>query len=156
MAIFKSIDDMIYKTKGLVHQALSSDEIIDLIKETMSEAVEEVVYATYESTAFTPYERRENEGGLSDVRNYKHEITITPDMFKIRVYNNTPSMGKEKDLSTLIINGIGYDWENSDIYKMQPYPRDFIKVALRELIESGKLKRLIKQKLESKGLRLVD
>lgn len=157
MATFKTISELVSTTRSTYYQVVNDEDVIDIIKEALSEAVKEIVYKGYISNANEPYIRREDEGGLSDVRNYNH-ITkyLGKNSFVVKVSNDTESVGKGGDLTNIIINGQGYDWKHSEIYNLQPFPRDFIAYAKEELNRSGRLKEIIKQKLKSKGIKVVD
>lgn len=65
---FKNLDDLELYLQKNVLQILSRDASIErILAETMSQSVVDVVYAAYEPTQ---YDRRMDESGLSDVRNY--------------------------------------------------------------------------------------
>lgn len=158
MATFKTISELVSTTRSTYYQVVNDEDVIDIIKEALSEAVKEIVYKGYISKANEPYIRREDEGGLSDTRNYNHMTKyLGKNSFVVKVSNDTEVVGTSGDLlSNIIINGKGYYWRNSEIYRLQPYPRDFIAYAKEELNRSGRLKEIIKQKLKSKGIKVVD
>lgn len=152
----KSIKDLLRLNESTVKRVVSSNVIIDVIYEALAEAVRKVVYDTYESNAINPYDRREDEGGLSDKANYNYKVEVSRNMFVVKVSNDTPANGNASDLASLIINGVGYDWQFSEMYNWQPYPRDFIKYARKRLINDGILKRVLKSELKKYGINLVD
>jgi len=104
--------------------------VAPIIVETMREHVETDVYNTYTPTQ---YERRMNDGGLIDHRNHKVDMNYTT--HTVTVSNETKGIDGEI-LVDKIVYGDDYDWEYSEIYKMQPYPRDFIGGAKDDLLRS--------------------
>lgn len=67
---FKKLENYILSK---ISQAVESVAVEDVFSDAMQESVEEVVYDAYEPRG--RYERRENNGGLSDVRNMSFTST---------------------------------------------------------------------------------
>lgn len=106
----------------------------ELAMESMEMAVHKDVYAKYtpsgKGTAYTNgvggYRRRKGKGGLSDPSNFDIQIYQQPNGNIVGyVRNITRGVGKAFELDEVIVNGMGYDWTESRIYNMQPFPRDF-------------------------------
>jgi len=85
-----------------------------------------------------------------------YSIDIEGNKIIIRLINNTLGNDDYKyhsnDYIDLIIaKGNGYTWENSNIYNMQPYPRNFYETAT-QLLKDGDVRNTIIRELKSKGL----
>jgi hypothetical protein len=110
----------------------------DLAVKSMHEAVHKDVYAKYRPGGSPNryasdvlgvrggYQRRKDSGGLSDPRNFDIRIFQEENGNIIGyVKNETKGVGKAFELDEVIVSGMGYDWTESRIYRMQPFPRDF-------------------------------
>ncbi|WP_291567007.1 MULTISPECIES: hypothetical protein [unclassified Clostridium] len=131
------------------------DELVKYIKELMKEKVESEVYDRYDPTGEARYERRMENGGLSDIRNYSHTIKLDGNTATINIYNDTEIAKGEDYLDEYIIEG-KYNWRNSEIYKMQPYPRDFIGAVMNDIKNNKSVRRMLESKLKNKGIKLLD
>ena len=140
------------------------NEVAKEVKKIQSEKVKEEVYGTY-----TPkqYERREDDGGLSDVRNMKHDTeTLSDGGVVLEVRNETMSNeeflpdGKQPfEIAGVVeygqmYQGDVYDWPEgrepqNDDYKL---PRSFIEATRRELVARGVHVRKLRNSLRKQGL----
>lgn len=105
------------------------NDVANVAKEEMSQTIKEEVYKSYSPTE---YERREDDGGLSDVRNM---VAKPEGNNEISIRNMTTGSGDDYSqlIDQIIVYGQGYTWEESEIYKMQPFPRDFYKMTAERL-----------------------
>lgn len=121
-----------------------------LMKEVMKEAIEIEVYAKYIPIA---YERRQDNGGLTDKENMDYEVELEGSKIKIIMYNTTRrEKGQPEFIDSVIVTGQGYQW-NSSIKKAQ-MPRDFYKVA-QEIIDSEEFRIKIKRKLKFRNYKII-
>ncbi|HLG28297.1 MAG TPA: hypothetical protein VI423_10970 [Paenisporosarcina sp.] len=109
-------------------QILSKDASIErILAETMSQAVWDIVYAGYISppNVKDPYERRGDESGLSDIRNYFITDFFVKDGKVSIIFENltegTDSM-KGKFIGDMIEYGIKDLWNNSNGAWSEPRP----------------------------------
>lgn len=150
---YSNFNDLFKSIKKDVADSLQKD-VTNIVKETMSKHVKTDVYDTYKSNAVNKYERRGDSGGLSDIRNYKSEINnIDKNLTEIFIYNDTKGNSSDgyRDIIPVIEYGEGYQWESSEIYKMQPYPRPFNENTASELRENNVISDTVKKVLKSKG-----
>ena len=131
---------------------------VKLIYETMQDMVYSTVYNTYTPTQ---YKRRYSKGGgLGDIGTYDFEISsLNKNGFTLRVFSNAEGNSNApnpnlagKSIDECIVEGTGYSWKTSNIYKNQAYTRDFYKATLDSLIDSGILYNILKTKLKDKGI----
>lgn len=126
-------------------------EVAETAKRVMSETIKDVTYQQYSPTE---YIRREDNNGLSDVRNM--ETTVQDDN-TISIRNMTEgntSYPQSYDglIDEIIVSGAGYTWEGSQIYGMQPYPRDFYADTVEELKNTNELTYAMYKGLQKQGL----
>lgn len=132
----------------------------ELASECMELAIHKEVYAKYRPMQ---YKRRKSNESLSD----PHNLGLSnPKNFDIRIYqqtngnivgyvrNTTKGVGKAFELDEIIVNGFGYDWENSKIYHMQPFPRDFYSGTI-DRIEASRWKYHVRRLMNKKGWHTV-
>lgn len=151
MPTFKTIKEMMGYVQNSFVEELSSEEIISIIKEVMREVIIETVYNKYDAS----YNRRYDDGGFSDITNYNYKIEVNGNYASITMFNDTKGVNTKNDLDTVIYYGNAYDWINSDIYKLQPYPRNWIEETVKKLYESGELVKRLKDRLSKKGIKIV-
>lgn len=133
------------------------EDVIQYIYEVMQDMVSLIVYNEYSPTQ---YKRRgESNGGLGDITTYNYKLDIKKNGFNITVFANTEGDSDEPNadligqpIDEVIVTGKGYSWEQSGIYKNQPYPRDFYKATLDNLILTGALDNIVRQSLKEKGI----
>lgn len=129
------------KLDSAVATVLETD-VAETLKTAVSDSVRENVYDEYTPTL---YKRREDNGGLSDKRNYFTWAEIDALGYSLNLLNTTTgneayanSQGYDSGYITDIIeSGNGYHWTSSDIY-MEGQPRPFMDFALNEAVTSGK------------------
>ena len=124
---------------------------VDLARESMKSAIKSEVYAKYRPQGYRQYHRRKEQGGLIDDRNIIVEVYRTKDGNIIgHVKNITTGAGKAYELVDVIESGIGYDWETSKIFKMQPYPRPFHENTI-ERIEKSRWQYHVRRLMNQRG-----
>lgn len=131
------------------------ENAIDYIYEVMREEIYLTVYNVYTSK---DYKRRyDSNGGLADMSQFNYKINVTNNGFTIDVYDDAKGNGDNSNeyLDEIIVKGDMYTWEESDIYKMQPFPRDFYQATLESLIDKGTLFNIIQSKLRAKGINVI-
>ena len=125
-----NFDDVFDQLKTEIHAIMISPETKSILQKHMSNAAQMKVYPFYAPHGIHKYQRRYDEGGLMDPKNY--EVTTDGEM-SLKVVNNTTGNGNQPGeswtsgpINDIIENGTGYGWKNSDIYEDQPYPRPFM------------------------------
>ena len=135
----------------------------ELAMESMEMAVHKDVYAKYtpsgKGTAYTHgvggYQRRKGKGGLSDPSNFDIQIYQQPNGNIVGyVRNITRGVGKAFELDEVIVSGMGYDWTDSRIYRMQPFPRDFYQGTI-DRIEASNWVYHVRRLMNQRGWRTV-
>lgn len=116
-------------------------------------SVFENVYDKYTPSGQNPYERRYDNGGLSDFRNIELVSSgPTANGFEIEVRDMAEGIDGEGPIDQVIESGVGYTWTESDIYKRQPYPRPFYEGAEKMMMQSGAFERALMDGLRRRGL----
>ena len=140
MAKFDSIDSYLSHLEDTVLEAsltALSHYTSTTLADIMIDEINATVYNAYQGT----YQRREEMGGLTDRENINIvEVIMKDKKLHIKVRNTT--LGAEDDagryIDAIIVNGVGYTWERSKIYKAEqkgtPIKRDFY-APTREIIE---------------------
>lgn len=135
----------------------------ELAMESMEMAVHKDVYAKYtpsgKGNAYTNgvggYRRRKGKGGLSDPSNFDIQIYQQPNGNIVGyVRNITRGVGKAFELDEVIVSGMGYDWTDSRIYRMQPFPRDFYQGTI-DRIEASNWVYHVRRLMNQRGWRTV-
>lgn len=135
--LFKLIEDKIRET-------LKDDVRKESVK-TMQKTIQEYVYNAYQSSADYPYQRKEYNGGLIDSKNILAKVTGTTLLVQnIRKDGN-------RYVALIVEQGYPYDWVNSEIYRLQPYPRPFTKITRTQLRDGGARKAMVRG-LKRRGL----
>lgn len=132
------IDDDIFEIKqhiGDVIEDTMRTVVLDVIKNSMERAIEDVVYSGYDPTQ---YVRREKDGGLIDPDNIAIENYDRNDEEHTMTVKNYRS-DRGRDVAEIVNKGTGYTWKNSEIYQRQPYPRPFYSETDRILQDEGEL-----------------
>ncbi|GAA0123166.1 MAG: hypothetical protein KID00_13890 [Clostridium argentinense] len=142
-----SLREVYYNVCSDILDAVVND-LVEYIKELMKEKVYEEVYDRYDPSQ---YERRFDDGGTSDIRNYTHTIRFYGNKAIINVYNYTKTAYGRDYVDKYIIEGDKYDWENSMIYRMQPYPRDFIGAVMNDIKNNKDVRKILESKLKIKA-----
>jgi hypothetical protein len=141
MAKFKSLDHLYKYIKKEVNKSLDKD-VSRVVKDEMKKVIEEVVYNAYEPSQ---YDRQKDDGGLLDESNIKHGV----ENGQLWIRNTRSDEGK--DVAEIVETGVGYDWERSRIYKMQPFPRPFHEETKENLEKNKKHVDALKDSLKNKG-----
>lgn len=113
------------------------NEVADTVKDNMTEAVHTSVYDAYSPQY---YNRRMNNGGLSDT----HNMEVTEIKNGISVHNATPLDNGRNDynLDEIIVYGLGN----------QPFERDFYAETAERLQENQEHMEALKQGLKKRGI----
>lgn len=112
----------------------------EVAQRMMAEMTYPLVYAKYPESP-TGYERRYEEGGLADYRNYEPEndgwmtLTIHNVTQGNARYHNSDGWDPDFITDISIEPGVGYHWRNSLIYRRMPYPRPFMEKALDHFVD---------------------
>ena len=107
-------------------------------------------YSEYTSKADTPYERRYSNGGLLDDRTIRHYISNDGLTLRIR-QETTSDTGGLLYVDVYVTQGDLYNWSNSAIYGMQPFPRNFYEYAQQMLEEE--LPKIVQNAFEKRGIK---
>ena len=100
------------------------------------------------------YERRYDDGGLADPENIERVGGgPTPTGYEIEIRNMTEGIDGGGPIDQIIETGMGYEWEGSDIYKKQPYPRPFYDAAEKMMIRDGYFENALMRVLQAEGFR---
>lgn len=113
------------------------NEVADTVKDNMTEAVHTSVYDAYSPQY---YNRRMNNGGLSDT----HNMEVTEIQNGISVHNAAPLDNGRNDysLDDIIVYGLGN----------QPFERDFYAETADKLQENQEHTEALKQGLKKRGI----
>lgn len=144
--------------KRIVQETVEK-EVVQYIYEVMQDMIALTVYNAYSPT---DYDRRgESDGGLGDITTYDYKIDMSENGFNITVFANTQGNSNAPNanlvgepIDEVIVTGQGYSWEQSNIYRQQPYPRDFYKATLDNLILTGALDNIVRQSFKEKGINI--
>jgi hypothetical protein len=132
--------------------------VIDYIYGVMKDEIYSTVYNAYTPQGEDPYNRRfDSNGGLADMSQFDYKLDMSKNGFTINVYDNARANGDNYGdyLDEIIVNGNMYTWQNSKIYEMQPFPRDFYQATLEELIDKGELFYIVQSKLKDRGINII-
>ena len=142
-------------------EALLLKKVTNAMKETLSPAVKQMESDNVDEfvySAYTPevYERRMNEGGLSDVRNMVDTIEVNGNSIELTVDNKTksnpdfmPRYGNSHEIASEVEFGYGYDYGGfGEAFEEE---RPFIRETINEL-KYGKAKELMLKGLKKQGL----
>lgn len=115
---FSDIFSDIQKKIGDVMQ---SSEAESKAREIMALAAEEGVYSKYQPTE---YVRRHTMDNPSSYRVEASDNTITIE-----------NVATESDVFNVVESGVGYTWEHSRIYGMQPFPRPYSQNGIDQFVD---------------------
>lgn len=124
--------------KDKISSALSK-EVADVARDTMSDHVMSDVYNKY-----TPTQYQRTGDLYKDIRTDVNGNTLT-------IENMTRDEETGRLIAPIVESGVGYEWENSRIYQMQPYSRPFVKETAKELA-GGKAKKALADGLRRQGI----
>lgn len=142
---FNNLNDLQKYIQQQASKVLKTD-LAQVATQEMSDTIKEVEYPKYEPTT---YVRQMDEGGLSDVRNMQVEVI---DDNTISITNER--MDGSRDVAEIFATGIGYSWKNSEIYRMQPFPRDFYADTVERLKQNQKHVEAFKQGMARLGIKI--
>lgn len=134
-----------------------NDTVVEVVPPIMKEKMEQAIFEVYLAYNPTEYIRRMEDGGLLDEDNLKHTIEIEDNKIIIKLVNDTmtntdePNNSGYQYLDKLIVEGDQYTWEESKIYKKQPFPRDFY-ARTTEMLEEYDIRNKIINELKSRGI----
>lgn len=153
---FKNLSDVRRYLETQIADTMEK-HIAEVVKEEMSKSVENVVYKAYDPFE---YERREDEGGLSDTDNMNiTEFDVKDSEVSMLVENLTRGSNDIFMIGDLVEYGHGYDGKEYTY----PYNRDgtaykflksrpFAKDATERMKEEGVLEKELKLGLLMKGI----
>jgi hypothetical protein len=125
-----------------INKALAK-EVADVARDTMSDHVVSDVYEKYEPTQY------QRSGDL-----YKDVKTTMINENTLEVENTARDEESGRLIAPVVESGVGYEWESSRIYNMQPFPRPFVENTAKEL-ENGLAKEAMKIGLKKQGLDVI-
>lgn len=126
---------------------------VDLARESMKQSIKHNVYSKYRPGA---YVRRRENGGLIADENIFVEVYRDKTTGNIIGYvkNITEGVGNAYELDEVIESGIGYDWEDSKIFNLQPFPRPFYDDTIVRIEKANWLWK-VRKKMQERGWRAV-
>ena len=155
MPKFKDLDLLLaYLQKNTAQALAKSAEVERIMAEVMSQAVVDVVYGSYTPTQ---YERRMDDGGLSDPRNMgitDFGVNSNGDVF-ITFENLTEGEDslQGKYITDTIVEGKKENWNNPNGEWSEP--RDFIAETAKRLRDNpSELINAFKNGLKAKGMQV--
>lgn len=133
---FKNINNLLKHIEKQVQDTMTN-EVADTVKDNMAEAIQTSVYDVYSPQY---YNRRMNNGGLSDV----HNLEVSEIQNGIAVHDAAPLDNGRKDynLDDIIVNGLGN----------QPFERDFYSETVERLQKNQEHTEALKQGLKKRGV----
>lgn len=131
------LEELMVKLQEQVQDVVKNN-VVETIKDVETEHIREDVYNTYTPTM---YQRRYENDGLIDKENMKEVIkkednTISLDITNDTLENQDYPNADQDYIDSIIENGEGYTWKNSQIYQEQPYPRPFTENTYKDLEEN--------------------
>jgi hypothetical protein len=141
MPEFSSIAELEKFLNQKIKIALEQDVKKAAVK-TMQKEVIETVYNKYEPTQY------KRTGGLYQEKNIKGTM-LNDNTLEIENIREDEKTGRY--IAPVVEEGVGYEWEDSKIYNMQPYPRPFVSNTTKEL-ENGVAKEAMKKGLQKQGM----
>jgi hypothetical protein len=152
MLIAKNSKDLEKLIMQKVAKAMQ-DTVAPEVKQMESENVFEFVYSAYDPKE---YERRMNNGGLSDISNMSDKVVTNGNSVELTVDNNTmsnedfmPRYGSPHPIAGEVEFGYGYDYGGyGEAFEEE---RPFIRETINEL-KYGKAKELLKKGLKNQGI----
>lgn len=146
MAYFKDLNSLFAKINSDIDNSLKTDVAFTVI-EKLKGNIKTEVYAKYTPTQ---YNRQYDNGGLLDDDNF----SITPVGNNAIHIRSTRSDGN-KDVAAIVEYGFYYDWTNSRIAQMQPYPRPFHGKTESDLIKDKEHVEAMRKGLIRRGYKLM-
>lgn len=160
MPNYKTLEEAFKYLQNRIRDTLK-DDVAKYVKEIESSTIQNVVYNEYEPYI---YQRREDNGGLSDVNNMKSRVAKTPNGFVLTVKNTTSLSGmvNAKNLAELVEygddNGYGeysYKYNRSKDAIRYLKSRPFTEETTQYLIQSNSAERILKIGLQKRNIKIV-
>jgi hypothetical protein len=139
MPTFDNLKDLEKFLNEKIRKSLAN-EVADVARDTMSDHVKSDVYDVYEPSQY------ERTGDL-----YKDISTTMKNDNTLIVKNESRDEESGRLIAPVVEYGVGYEWEESRIYNMQPFPRPFVENTAKEL-EKGKAKHALAEGLRKQGV----
>jgi hypothetical protein len=139
MPTFDNLKDLEKFLNEKIRKSLAN-EVADVARDTMSDHVKSDVYDVYEPSQY------ERTGDL-----YKDISTTMKNDNTLIVKNESRDEESGRLIAPVVEYGVGYEWEESRIYNMQPFPRPFVENTAKEL-EKGKAKNALAEGLRKQGV----
>lgn len=138
-----------------VAQAME-ETVSNQVKQLESDNVFEFVYNAYDPKV---YERRMNNGGLSDVDNMSHKVSVNGNSVQLQVDNNTmsnpdfmPINGTPHEIAQEVEFGYNYDYGGyGEAFEEE---RPFVRKSIDEL-KYGKAKEFLTNGLKKQGITVL-
>ena len=148
------------------HMKMIEKQLEPFIKQAMEKVARDLVvrkvmesvdwfYSQYTPGGDNPYQRRGESGGLRDASNV--DVKWYGDTLHVRNTAKTnASVGHDMGMvDQYVIPGDRYTWQSSNIYSMQPFPRDFYTKAVEFLVSGAEYRNAVKKELSSLGIMVV-
>lgn len=112
-------------------------EISAIAGECIRSRVDSDVYPMYSPTQ---YIRRKGNGGIADPLMYVYNVDTS---------SHTLTVGDNRPEVSVVESGVGYTWEDSMIYRMQPYPRPYFPKADEDIQTNGEADAALERAIQS-------
>ncbi len=133
---FNNLNDLFKKIENDIQDTMRN-EVADTVKANMAEAIQTSVYSVYSPEY---YNRRMNNGGLSDT----HNMEVTEIQNGVSVHNAAPldNGRNDYDFDDIIVNRgvLGY-----------PHGRDFYSETVEELSDNKEHMQVLKDGMKKRG-----
>jgi hypothetical protein len=139
MPEFNSLADLGKYINDKIRKSLAN-EVANVAREAMSDHVVSDVYSKYEPTQY------QRSGDL-----YKDIKTTMVNDNTLTIEDDARDEETGRLIAPVVEEGVGYEWKDSRIANMQPFPRPFVENTFKEL-EKGLAKNALKEGLRSQGL----
>jgi hypothetical protein len=136
------------------------EEVSKQARKTMKEVIETEVYAKYTpyEDVKKPYTRQRKDGGLLDDENIHTGLVNDGELVirNTRTNEHDDELGYStspyRDVAAIVEYGTNYNWNNSKIYHIQPFPRPFHEKTAERLKQEGLAKKALTDGLKRNGL----
>ena len=119
--------DVFTEIENGINDFMNAETTKIVLQDKMVKSADANVYS-YRSPATHPYQRR---GTMKQLENYE----VIGGRLSLTVINTATGSGMAGDLNDIIEQGVGYEWENSEIYRLQPYPRPFMQEGIDTFVD---------------------
>lgn len=135
---FNDIDSLLKYIEENIQDTML-DDVAEVVKDEMSEAIQTSVYRVYQPKY---YRRRYGDGGLGARENL--EVEEIPDGISVKDVAPLDNHNPLYDLDDIIVNGLG----------MQPFDRDFYSETAESLKNTNNHTEALKQGLKKRGFKV--